>query len=190
MHSATLDKPPYSDHRGFPYTDDQIAAIDKVRDDLVTGRLFADLAREYRAEGQARQREPVDFAVWGHVATTLARMVNRSPALAQFALDLFAAFDFYGSPADLAATIYDRAAEKVAVGFDPAIGSVKRTGCWRPYRIDELAEVTFWLAEATATTGTFPAPAISWTTIAVARAHGINPLSPSWPALVASGLIQ
>lgn len=180
MHTTSTAKiDPYTQNPdGSDRTAGEVLAIESLREDLVSGRMFDRFAASsFSVYGY---QPPIASRDWSHAVSTIGRMAGESDALAQVALSILATIpNLYGTPSSVAGGIYSRAADAMRSGFDDVLARsgpepVRYSDAQRPFSLRQAALVALWLLEAT---GPFEPPNIGWALRAVLDAEGI-PVTP------------
>ena len=186
MHTTTA--PTDTDRKGRPFTPAQEEQIERFVADLLSGEVFDRHARSDRS--RYGYQPPTTRKAWGHAVATLGRMAERGDALAQVAVGILARVpNLYGTDGELAAGIYERAAEAIRAGYDDVLRRSGPEPCrhkdaQRAYTLGEVVTVAYWLIEATgpASSGVVTA---GWVLDAIRRAHRVyvNPTAHGWQFL-------
>lgn len=175
MMTATV---PYLDAEGAPFTDEEVAIIERVREDLLSGRSFILVANSARsARGYA---PPCTRRAWGHAVRLLGEMAVESDSLAQVATLIVHRLPLYQTPTEAQAHVYEAATEALAAGFDDVIGrSAPDAGRYsahqRDFTLRERVLLAVWLVGVCAEFERWSsAPRIGWCLAAIARAEGVT----------------
>ena len=167
------------------------AIVDRVREDLLTGRHFALRVMSHRSADFMRSRAPIGHATWAHAVATLARMAAQSQPLASIAQSVVIAVPLYGTPPQVAAAIFDAGHGALAAGYHDVIAATGpeagRPSLYRrSFTLRERIEVAYWLQEATAPC-LDTVPTIGWVLPILASEVGFDPSPSQFPTVLRSG---
>jgi len=151
----------------------RVAALDRFRDDLASGRAFALAEQSHRSRrlGCVLQRRS-----WAHVHATLARMAAGSDVLAQVAAAIAPRVNLYGTDGEECAHIYSAVLVALGRGYDDVIGrSGPEGGIYRTrdYTLAERALILGWCHVMVAPMES-SVPGHGWALVAVAEECGVR----------------
>lgn len=176
---------PWMPEEGTPYSDKDVAVIERVRENLLDGTFFRNAAASGRSA--LGYRPVLNRADWSHAMTTLGKMAAQSDAMAQIASQIMGKVNLYGTRPSASAQIYEAAAIALANEYDDIVGrSGPEAGRYsdhhREFSLRERVSLAYWLAEATAPMQDC-VPGVGWCVTAIARAEGIHPSPVNFPHL-------
>lgn len=128
--------------------------VQRYEADLLDGTVFARHAESARSA--YGYRPCLDRRAWSHAVTTIGQMAARSDALAQVAAAILPGLtrNTYTTRPEASAAIYEGAAAAIRAGYDDVIGrsgpeAGRHSDHQRPFRIDEVVLIAYYLIEAT-----------------------------------------
>ena len=151
------------------------AVIERVRDDLMTGRYFTLHAASQRS--RYGYHPVVSRRGWAHALGTLARMAEQSDMLAQIAVAVVGRVNLYGTDPEECAHIYEAAVAALAAQYDDVVGRSGPDGGrynLRDYTLAERIQLAAWLGEATRLMDASHAHGVGWAVAAIADAESVR----------------
>lgn len=151
------------------------ATVDAWAAKLLSGQVY-DLHAASAASTYGYQ-PPIGREAWAHAVQTIGAMAAHSQVLSHVAAQLLP-LNLYGTPAQLEAAVYRKAADAVRAGYEDVLGRTgpeagRPSSYSRPYTLRELVLLTYWLAEATAKVAACVV-GVGWCCSDLAEREGVN----------------
>lgn len=163
------------------YNDAQLAVIERVERELITGRSLSLAAQGHKSRpyGSVLHRQN-----WCELVDAMATMASKSDALAQLAVAVIGKANLYEDRRGLCANAYDAALSAWGRGYDDVVGRSGPEGSRydvKPYGIGDALILAHWLAWGTRSSQD-SVPGVGWCVAALVERHNIpaSALAP-WP---------
>lgn len=150
--------------------------IERVNNDLLSGRYFALVAASERS--RYGYQPPINRAAYAHCIETLSRMAARSDRLAQIAVACIVRVNLYGTNGEERAHVYEAAGVALARGFDDVIGRAgpeagRHSEHQHEFTLADRVALAYWLDEATSKFQS-GVPGVGWCVSRIAASVGYD----------------